>query len=33
MSKQGRWFTEKARNGYIKDSVVRRLTVSNTLRL
>ena len=26
MSKQGRWSSEKARNGYIKDSVVKRLT-------
>ena len=33
ISKQGRWSSEKARNGYIKDSVVKRLTVSNTLEL
>ena len=33
ISKQGRWFSEKARNGYIKDSLVKRLTVSNTLGL
>ena len=31
ISKQGRWFS--ARNGYIKDIVVKRLTVSNTLGL
>ena len=33
MSKQVRWPSEKAKNGYIKDSVVKRLTVSNALRL
>ena len=33
ISKQGRWSSEKARNGYIKDSVAKRLTVSNTLGL
>ena len=33
ISKQGRWSSKKARNGYIKDSVVKRLTVSNTLGL
>ena len=33
ISKKGRWSSEKARNGYIKDSVVKRLTVSNTLEL
>ena len=33
ISKQGRWSSEKARNGYIKDGVVKRLTVSNTLGL
>ena len=33
ISKQGRWSSEKGRNGYIKDSVVKRLTVSNTLGL
>ena len=33
ISKQGRWSSEKARNGYIKDSVVKRLTVSNMLGL
>ena len=33
ISKQGRWSSEKARSGYIKDSVVKRLTVSNTLAL
>ena len=33
ISKQGCWFSKKARNGYIKDSVVKRLTASNTLGL
>ena len=33
ISKQGRWSSEKTRNGYIKDGVVKRLTVSNTLGL
>ena len=33
ISKQGGWSSEKGRNGYIKDSVVKRLTVSNTLGL
>ena len=33
ISKQGRWSSEKARNGYIKDSVVKRLTASITLGL
>ena len=33
ISKKGRWSSEKERNGYIKDSVVKRLTVSNTLGL
>ena len=33
ISKHGRWSSEKGRNGYIKDSVVKRLTVSNTLAL
>ena len=33
ISKQGRWSSKKARNGYIKDSVDKRLTVSNTLGL
>ena len=33
ISKQGRWSSEKARNGYIKDIVVKRLIVSNTLGL
>ena len=31
ISKQDRWFSDKARNGYIKESVAKRLTVSNTL--
>ena len=33
ISKQGRSSSEKARKGYIKDSVYKRLTVSNTLGL
>ena len=33
ISKQGRWSSEKARNDYIKDAVVKRLTVTNTLGL
>ena len=33
ISKQSCWSSEKARNGYVKDSVVKRLTVSNTLGL
>ena len=33
ISKQGRWSSEKAKNGYIKDSIVKKLTVSNTLGL
>ena len=33
ISKQVCWSSEKARNGYIKDSVVKRLTESNTLGL
>ena len=33
ISKQGCWSSEKTRNGYIKDSVVKRLTVSNMLGL
>ena len=28
-SKQARWISEKARNGYIEDSVFKRLAVSN----
>ena len=33
VSKQGRWSSEKARNGYIKDSVSTRLSVSKMLGL
>ena len=33
ISKHGRWSSEKTTNGYIKDSVVKVLTVSNALRL
>ena len=33
ISKQSHWSSEKGRNGYIKDSVVKRLTVSNTFGL
>ena len=33
ISKQGRWYSEKARKNYIKNSTVKRLTVSNTLEL
>ena len=33
ISKQSRWFSEKVKNGDIKDSVNKRLTVSNTLGL
>ena len=33
ISKQGHWSSEKAKNGYIKDSLVKRLTVSNMLEL
>ena len=30
ISQQGRWSSEKARNGYLEDNVIKRLTVSNT---
>ena len=33
VSKQGRWSLEKAKNGYIKDSVSTRLSASKMLRL
>ena len=33
ISKQGRWSSDKAKNDYIKDNIVKRFTVSNTLGL
>ena len=33
ISKQSHWSSEKARDGYIEERVVKRLTVSNTFEL